>query len=192
MGTHFYAQRIPSKKKKEILIDAIQNNDFSEIEYIYNVSYNANIRDISENNCCGKIHLGKKSGGWKFLFSPNTYKTYNKKEKKYKLNYLYPLTKNGITNFLKREDIIIFDDDGKKYSVDKFWEVVKNAEYFDGKESLDLETYHLTYDDHKVYYQNNNDDNETIKLLKEDGYDVKYGSEFYSDGLRFNVNNNFD
>ena len=45
----------------------------------------------------GEIHLGKRSGGWKFLFNPN-YERY------------YPLTKEGLMNFLKRDDVIIYTE----------------------------------------------------------------------------------
>lgn len=97
MGTNYYARIIPSKERKEKLKTLIDNNNFLEIEEEYKSLY-----------VDAEIHLGKRSGGWKFLFNPN--------HEKY-----YKLTKESLYNFLNREDIIIYDeyfDRNFKYSND--------------------------------------------------------------------------
>ena len=94
MGTNFYARIIPSKSRKEKLKKMIDENCFDDIKDKISDMYNLSDQ-WNENH--GKIHLGKRSGGWKFLFNPN-YERY------------YPLTKEGLLKFLKRDDVIIYTE----------------------------------------------------------------------------------
>ena len=100
MGTNYYARILPTKERKEKLKKLIDEDSFDEIEDLYQELY-----------VDTEIHLGKRSAGWKFLFNPN-YEKY------------YPLTKEGLLNFLKQDNIIIYneyfkDNDGKyEYSDD--------------------------------------------------------------------------
>ena len=100
MGTNYYARILPTKERKEKLKKLIDEDSFDEIEDLYQELY-----------VDTEIHLGKRSAGWKFLFNPN-YEKY------------YPLTKEGLLNFLKQDNIIIYNEyfknnDGKyEYSDD--------------------------------------------------------------------------
>ena len=100
MGTNYYARILPTKERKEKLKKLIDEDKLDEIANLYQELY-----------VDSEIHLGKRSAGWKFLFNPN-YEKY------------YPLTKEGLMNFLKQDNIIIYneyfkDNDGKyEYSDD--------------------------------------------------------------------------
>lgn len=94
MGTNYYARIIPSKERKEHLKQLIDENKFNEIQEEVNLMYGS---DTQYSNGA-VIHLGKRSAGWKFLFNPNFEK-------------YYPLTKEGLMNFLKRDDVIIYSED---------------------------------------------------------------------------------
>ena len=61
-----------------------------------------------------KFHLGKRSAGWKFLWNPNVYRVNDS------WDFTYPLTKQGITDFLNQEGMVITDDYGKTYEPDEF------------------------------------------------------------------------
>ena len=117
MGTNYYARIIPSKERKEHLKQLIDENKFNEIQDEVNQMYGSS----TEYNDGAEIHLGKRSAGWKFLFNPNFEK-------------YYPLTKEGLMNFLKRNDVIIYSEyfaynNGKCEYTDDPDDVNKDGEY---------------------------------------------------------------
>ena len=101
MGTNYY--RIPSvqemEQKKSKLIEDIKNLDISPSSIIFNfkivgetfeqISY---WDEFTENT---SIHLGKRSGGWKFLWNFHDNKYYSNKEE--------------LFNFIKYGRIVEFD-----------------------------------------------------------------------------------
>ena len=86
MGTNYYARILPTKERKEKLKKLIDEDKFHDVEEQF--------RELYVDT---EIHLGKRSAGWKFLFNPN-YEKY------------YPLTKEGLLNFLKQDNIIIYNE----------------------------------------------------------------------------------
>lgn len=94
MGTNYYARIIPTHSRKAKLKKLIDENRFDEIQNEVADMYGTS-DEWTENH--GVIHLGKRSGGWKFLFNPN-YERY------------FPLTKNGLMEFLKRKDVVIYSE----------------------------------------------------------------------------------
>ena len=94
MGTNYYARIIPSKSRKEHLKRLIDEDRFSLIKQEVQKMYGESDEYTEE---AGEIHLGKRSSGWKFLFNPN-YEKY------------YKLTKEGLSEFLHREDVIIYNE----------------------------------------------------------------------------------
>ena len=73
MGTNYYAHRIPSKTKKELIKALIDTDSFHDItEQVNNIYGEFNV-DYGGNVSGGIIHLGKASWGWKFLWNPNWY-----------------------------------------------------------------------------------------------------------------------
>ena len=154
MGTNYYAvKKLPNSIKGKIC-DLIENDLYEEANELFNTNYE-------------KIHIGKQSCGWKFLFNYNHFKYYD-------------LTKESINNFLRNDEIIFFDEYGRVINVDNFWEMVENnknkldnMEYYSKSESLPFMLFE-----------------ESIPYDLKDKYDVE-GYEFYSDGLRFSSSTNF-
>lgn len=191
MGTNFYARIIPSKERKEKLKKLIDENYFDDIQSEVADMYGSS-NEWDENH--GEIHLGKRSGGWKFLFNPN-YERY------------YPLTKEGLMNFLKRDDVIIYteyfsfrkDNTHSKYEYtddpdSSKSEYLWTAEQFmamatewckDGWDGKAYEEYEKTRNpSYKGYEQFG--DRKREEFWIERGYNPSYYN-FYNDGLRWST-----
>jgi hypothetical protein len=180
MGTNFYARIIPKEEDKQKLIDAINNNQYDIIEDLASELYG---RRDDYSGIGNEIHLGRRSGGWKFLWNPNVIKVWDSEACDYAYNYVYPLTKEGITNFVMREDVIITDEYGETQDPKEFLEMAFNwcIDGLDGKEYQTNPKYNAgTY----------RPDTEREKLWKDLGYKPEYYN-FYSDGLRFSTSINF-
>ena len=196
MGTNFYGRIIPSAEKKSEIKRAIDNNDFDRIEDLISEVYST-IR--YENDCLlgGKFHLGKRSGGWKFLWNPNMYITRELlKDKngryyagKYLCQYLYPLTKQGIKDFISRADVEIYDEYGEKQDKELFFQEAVNWITWKDKEAWDSRTYHLAYPEERTYPC----DNDIIRYMIQESKEFISNdrSDFYSDGLRFATTTEF-
>ena len=191
MGTNFYARIIPSKERKEKLKKLIDENYFDDIQSEVADMYGSS-DEWDENH--GEIHLGKRSGGWKFLFNPN-YERY------------YPLTKEGLMNFLKRDDVIIYteyfsfrkDNPYSKYEYtdnpdSSKSEYLWTAEQFmamatewckDGWDGKAYEEYEKTRNPSYVGYERYGDREREVFWI-ERGYNPSYYN-FYNDGLRWST-----
>lgn len=93
MGTNYYARILPTLEEKENLKKLIDSDDFCTIEKEVQRLYG----ESTEYDKGAEVHLGKRSGGWKFLFNPN-YERY------------YKLTKEGLKEFLNKPNIIIYSE----------------------------------------------------------------------------------
>lgn len=117
MGTNYYARIIPSKKRVENLKNLISSGNLKITDEVQKM-YGEYIAGESEGGSL--IHLGKKSGGWKFLWNPNVSNVWEDwedgmkldKDSKpvYTLHKIYDLTAKGIMKFLQRKDIVITDE----------------------------------------------------------------------------------
>ena len=103
MGTNYYARILPTKERKEKLKKLIDEDKFHDVEEQF--------RELYED---AEIHLGKRSAGWKFLFNPN-YEKY------------YPLTRKGLMDFLKQDNIIIYNE-YFKYDNDRVFKYTENPD----------------------------------------------------------------
>ena len=67
MGTNFYARIIPTKERKEQLKKLIDDDNFDELKALVNKTYEQPQYDSDDGTFIGgEVHLGKRSGGWKF------------------------------------------------------------------------------------------------------------------------------
>lgn len=199
MGTNFYARIIPKEEDKQKLIDFIKYNHFNVIEDLASELYGKRNEYTRRGNV---IHLGKRSCGWKFLWNSNVIKYYDgyidPKTKEYvpvvKYDYVYPLTKQGITDFCNREDVIITDEYGEQYTPEDFLEMAFSWGQPDGYTGKTYEESHKEDSCYKNYYWSEKyqrsihtkDDEMWLDL----GYNVEY-YDFESDGLRFSTSINF-
>lgn len=206
MGTNYYAHRIPTKEEKDALKDAIDKNDYDTVFGMNKKLYGRLESYISDNieYHYGKVHLGKASVGWKFLWNPNVYKrvighieredvsdgiqnVHYVVDDEYHADYpVYELTKESIKAFIDRDDIEIYDEYGQKIDKDEFWEL---ALKHGAENGFDSDTYDLRHDGHnqRGYY-----DTDYSRFLEKNGYKLsKSKTDFYSDGLRFSVGTDF-
>lgn len=191
MGTNFYARIIPKQEDKQKLIDAINNNQYDIIENLASELYG---RRNDYSGIGNEIHLGKRSGGWKFLWNPNVIKVWDSEACDYAYNYVYPLTKEGITNFVMREDVIITDEYGKQQDPKEFLEMAFNWGEPDGYTGKTYEESHKEESGYKNYYWSNKYQRSMHSENDEMWFDLGYIVEYYdfkSDGLRFATSVNF-
>ena len=199
MGCNYYARIIPSKERKKELYDAIEANDFHLIKQLTAEMYGRLEKSYDNDELLGgEVHLGKASGGWKFLWNPNVYVVRNghmedvSGARKYIPDpntslYLYPLTKQGLHDFIFREDVLIYDEYDELQDKEEFWKMALSWGYEKEDKGWDA----VSYED----YERKNNRNytpypvtgELADLLKAEGYKFTTytNSDFYSDGLRF-------
>ena len=190
MGCNYYAYIIPSKERKKELHDAIEANDFSLISRLKTEMYDSIQLDDDNEIIGGQVHLGKSSCGWKFLWNPNVFVIRqghledSPTGRKYVTDpsipkYLYPLTKQGLHDFIFREDVFVYDEYNKLQDKEDFW---KFALEWGQSDAWDAASYEKEYKEH-IYPVTG----ELTDLLRQEGYKfTSYSnSDFYSDGLRF-------
>lgn len=195
MGCNYYARIIPSKPRKDELCNIIQNsNDFylinKEIQRTYGrFEYDYDIKSYSG----GIVHLGKQSGGWKFLWNPNIYELHQGHLEKDEANNIsiwvqepskpvkvYELTKKSIKEFIFRDDVLVYDEYGDIQDKEEFWKSAlsrkgEDAARYYKKEKKKDKNYH----EYSCY-------NDYVKFLEGLGYQPEFPyHDFYSDGLRF-------
>ena len=113
MGTNFYARIIPKEediKRVHRIIDGYLTGNTLEID-----------DDILKDSV-QKIHLGKRSSGWQFLWQANP---------KY-----YQDNLESIKEFLSRDDVIIYNEYEERFTLEKF---------------LDKEIGYCLYNDHEYF-----------------------------------------
>ena len=205
MGTNYYARIIPSESSKKVLIDLIVENNFKEIKYKINELYGSVEVTLDGNLIGGEVHLGKRSSGWKFLWNPNIYIVHNghvewtdygngikhgnfKNDPDTYIN-VYPLTKEGIREFISRDDIEIYDEYDEKQDKFKFFNMALTWNQEDGWDSDSYNKYEISRNPTYRLYKCSG---EYIDMLESKGYKLsKTKSDFYSDSLRFATTTEF-
>ena len=117
MGVNIYASRHLSDETVELL-NKYNKTGYTKFFYHF-------LDRVNEEN--KKIHIGKKSYGWKFLFNHNNWEYYNE-------------TRESIDAFLK-SCAGIFDEYDNEITVDDFWKdyVDSSKDEFDGKDYYEWE-----------------------------------------------------
>lgn len=152
MGTNFYLRKKLSEYEKEIGMQYLNNDDYDSL------------RDLIPED----IHIGKRSGGWKFLFNANNFE------------YFYT-NKESLIEWLKSGQII--DEYNQKYTFEEFWNNERPTKGWDLKEY-----YEQSKEDGLIYYV----EGKIIQKFKESfDIDVNPHGEFYIDNLRFTTCNEF-
>lgn len=143
MGTNFYARRIPTQEEIAALHKRVD-------EVAAGICSVADITDVIESS--NDIHLGKRSAGWQFIweYHPECYSD----------------NLESIKKFLSRDDIMIIDEYGTKFSLDEF---------------LNEEIGYCLYNDPEKYINGRQYD----KKQYGGGYVVSDGEWTSEDGLRF-------
>ena len=152
----------------------------------------------------GCVHLGKRSGGWKFLWNPNIFQVRNghsewidhgdgSRSSRWipepdTAKYVYPLTKKGIKAFIDRKDIEIYDEYGELQNKEEFFQEALDWTKWNGEEAWDSDSYYKDNpSEHRWSCRN-----EYTDFLEDLGYKLsEYKVDFYSDGLRFSTSTDF-
>lgn len=216
MGTNYFARIIPTKKRKKELCNLINNSmDFNKIQEEISNTYGSiqYSSDMKEGNY-GEVHLGKRSAGWKFLWNPNIYEIrnghtvpeeiepgvtrFNWVDDPLTSEYIYPLTKKGIKEFIDRADIEVWNEYGEKQDKEEFFNMAVNwitwTDHNTGKEkeAWDGKSYELWEQEQNPSRKNLNYRTEYCDFLTDLGYNIEWPyTDFYSDGLRFSTNTSF-
>lgn len=148
MGTNYYIKKYMTPEQKKEVIDAINNDQYDEARDIMN-----EVKDI---------HIGKRSGGWKFLWDANEFK------------YFEP-TKESLIEWLKSGQII--DEYDQEFTFDEFWNKELDG-FWDGYDAITYEKDHPE----GIYWRKNISQFHGIPVTKD---------EFYIDNLRFSVSTDF-
>ena len=198
MGTNFYARIIPTKERKEKLKKLIDEDDFSAIKEEVGAMY-ATIGEYCHEG--GVVHIGKRSGGWKFLWNPNWYEEdsghYDTDTKEWipnpTIKKFYDLNRASIIEFLKRDDVRLFDEYGEEYDPEEFMNEMKEWDekpWVNGKPKLDGKMYSEVEKEegNTNMYDKYGDPHEN--MWKELGFDPD-NFNFYSDGMRFSTFTDF-
>ena len=192
MGTNYYIKQKPLIKDVDLLTSLIedtldnQNVDYQEIKDIVDELY----CERTPLNLNGRvIHIGKNSGGWKFLWNPNIveipkYAYINGEFVVMPSIYdkVYELTKESIREFIMHPENILVDEYGDIQNKEEFLEWAFN------KEGLDSESYDKKYNGEGRYPETKRQE-----LWKKLGFTFNsiYQHDFYSDGLRFSTSVEF-
>ena len=193
MSTNYYARILPSKERKKELHDAIEANDFSLISKLKTEMYDSIQLDDDKESIGGEVHLGKRAGGWKFLWNPNVFviRKGHIVEDRFVPDpsipkYFYPLTKQGLHDFIFREDVLIYDEYDELQDKEEFWKMALDWGYEKEDEGWDAASYEEYEREHSNYTQYPVT-GELTDLLRQEGYKFTSctNSDFYSDGLRF-------
>jgi hypothetical protein len=110
MGTNIYARIHPSKEVQDEFVlkitERIDSNSMTFADDIYELA--SGFQDKYK-----KIHLGKRSSGWKFLWQAN-------------YDY-YDTTKESIDKFLRRDDVELYNEYGEIITPEEVWNEYASA-----------------------------------------------------------------
>lgn len=199
MGCNYYCHILPSKEDRKNLYDATEANDFSKIKRLVEEMYNPIRFDYETKKIIGgEVHLGKASGGWKFLWDPNVFVVRNghmedvNGTRRYVPDpdtavYMYPLNKKGLKDFIDRKDVLIYDEYDEIQDKEEFWDMALHWGYDKTNNGWDAAAYEKYDAEHNSRYNRYPVTGELTDLLRNEGYKFTSAtnSDFYSDGLRF-------
>ena len=147
MGTNYYAIKKIDDELQEKLIAPVKARDVE------------GIRDILPD----RVHIGKKSHGWKFFFNHNDWK-------------YFPESREYLNAFLSQCNIL--DEYGSNISLEEFWDIATHKEG-----EIDNKEYFTNWDKYNV-------DSFSGEALPKPN--LHYGDlEEYHDGLLFSTSTDF-
>lgn len=174
MSTNYYLRRKPTIKDVET-VKNLADNTLDGSNFVDIVNY---VNDLYSESGDNVIHIGKRSCGWKFLWCTNVSRQNGKIVK------MYDFTRESITEFIMRDEYVVVNEYGDLIDKEEF--LIMAFEWdIDGYDSV---KYNLEYKNN-LYY----DGTKNQEIFKELGYKFNYAwqSDFYSDGLRFSIFDDF-
>ena len=159
MGTNFYLRQKLSEKDKQIVIGLVKSDEYDKV------------REMLPND----IHIGKRSGGWKFLWDHNYFQYYKP-------------SKESLIEWLKSGQII--DEYGDEFTFDQFWnKEIANFLY----KGYDLDKYAREHpEEHSIYWDVQGRKRKLIEECPEiKNFEFSPLGELYIDDLRFSIFTDF-
>ena len=160
MGTNFYCKHIPTELEYARMQEALTNRQLDKLEELLNKAKK-------------EYHIGKRSGGWQFLFAPHI-KLRSGFGNSGEVVSPWENTLVSLKEYLSRPDVEIYDEYGDKFTPEQFWnEEIGDCLYNDPENYINGEQYYKKYP------------NQRSGLFMED-------TEFTTDeGLRFSTDEDF-
>lgn len=191
MSTNYYLQHRPTDTQIDDLIELVNSTkngvNFKEVINLVHEMYDEPDEWSDTPDLFGRLHIGKRSRGWKFQWCPNiikrnvSYMQDGEYIPKYEYEFRYPLTKQGLTDFIMRDDIVVIDEYNEVQDKKEFLDMAFSW-YPDGYDSRSYDSETKLYDFSK--------DQEKYKSL---GFEFQsvYDTDFINDGLRWTIHENF-
>lgn len=182
MSTSYYLRRKPSQDEITNLVSlvkaSVDGSNFNEILDKVSMMYKSDRYANFADNECRVIQIGHRACGQKFSWSCNLQRRIERtSDDNYETvySYLYPLSKEGITEFIMRDEFVVVDEYGEVLDKREFLDMAFNW-CLDGKESS-MEA--------NRYYDFTNEQEPFKKL----GYNFRnnYQCDLIIDGLRFTI-----
>lgn len=122
MGTNYYIIRKANRETKKKFHEMIDKEQFEELQ-----------NELYRFEKKSKIHVGKSSCGWKFLFDANNFQYYDKNEE-------------SVWKWLKDNESDLYNEYGEKISFDDFKEMVESKQ-----NGMDYMNYQIKYNEPDPY-----------------------------------------
>ena len=106
MGTNFYAVHIPTESEYASMQEAVTNKKLDKLREFLDKSQK-------------KYHIGKRSCGWQFLFSPHIHQRDD--WQKGEIVSPWEDTLESLKEYLSRDDVRIENEYGDVFTPDQFW-----------------------------------------------------------------------
>lgn len=152
MGTNFYARHIPSELEYARMQEALTNKQLDRLR---------SLLDCTQKS----YHIGKRSGGWQFLWAPHIEKATGLIVSPWE-NFL-----ESIKEYLSRPNVVIYNEYEEEFTFDEFWNEISYCVYNDQEKYINAEQ----------YYKENPSEHRSIR-----------NSEFTTaEGLRFSTTADF-
>lgn len=176
MGTNFFAV-IPVKErtinKLQGIIDSLKKNPY-DINTL-----DEGVYDLSEEIKEYRIHLGKRSYGWVFLWDAN------------ELKYYEP-TLSSIKSFIDNNKAIIEDEYGSKFTWEEFIKGELENILYDSPNLYTSEKYTLAHPNEKLFYFDYSKEIAMLNKYAKNNYiNPKYHDFVTTEGLRVSLSTDF-
>lgn len=195
MSTNYYLRHKPTDEQirdLKTLIDMSRDgSSFTTILEMVNTMY----REPDEYDIrldFGVLHLGKRSAGWKFQWCPNIIKkncSFTDRNgnyvTRYEYAYRYPLTKQGVRDFIMDDAHVVVNEYNEIIDKEKFLEMAFNW----CPDGMDSTKFTCSTSSSSVRFDMS-DNQEKFKQLGYEFNDI-YQTDFENDGLRWMVFDNF-
>lgn len=132
MGTNFYCRKIPTASEMTEMQKTLAERQYDKLQELI-------------SNSAKEYHIGKRSGGWQFLFAPHIKRRSGFSDSG-QIVSPWEETISSIKKYLSRDDIEIYNEYGEKFSFYDFWnEEIGYCLFNDPEKYINSEQYYKKY-----------------------------------------------